>query len=81
MQRERKVRILRVKIRIRQIRRLSFTLNTILLSKNVNCPRKSRHMGMECNGADNAIRIKLFLAQMFNEEDERNLFFLYNGPK
>lgn len=38
-------------------------------------------MGMKQNGVDNTIRIELFLAQMFNEEDERNLFFLYNGPK
>ena len=79
MQRERKVRILRVKIRIRQIRRFSFTLNLILLSKSVNCPRKSRHMGMEQNGVDNTIRIELFLAQMFNEEDARNYFFFTTG--
>lgn len=76
MQRERKVRILRVKIRIRQIRRFSFTLNSSFMSKSVNCPRKSRHIGMKQNGADNTIRNELFLAQMFNEEDERNLFSL-----
>lgn len=79
MQRERKVRILRVKIRIRQIRRFSFTLNSSFMSKSVNCPRKSRHMGMEQNGVDNTIRIELFLAQMFNEEDARNYFFFTTG--
>lgn len=79
MQRERKVRILRVKIRILPNRRFSFTLNTILLSKSVNCPRKSRHMGMEQNDIDNTIRTELFLAQMFNEEDARNHFFFTTG--
>ena len=79
MQRERKVRILRVKIRIRQIRRFSFTLNSSFMSKSVNCPRKSRHIGMKQNGADYTIRNELFLAQMFNEEDERNLFFFTTG--
>ena len=47
--------------------------------KSVNCPRKSRHMGMKQNGADNTIRIELFLAQMFNEEDARNYFFFTTG--
>lgn len=79
MQRERKDWILRVKIRILPNRRFSFTLNTILLSKSVNCPRKSRHMGMKQNGADNTIRIELFLAQRFNEEDARNYFFFTTG--
>lgn len=79
MQRERKARILRVKIRILPNRRFSFTLNLILLSKSVNCPRKSRHMGMKQNGVDNTIRIELLLAQMFNEEDERKHFFFTMG--
>lgn len=34
---------------------------------------------MKQNGADNTIRNELFLAQMFNEEDERNLFFFTTG--
>lgn len=79
MQRERKARILRVKIRILPNRRFSFTLNTILLSKSVNCPRKSRHIGMKQNGADNTIRSEPFLAQRFNEEDARNYFFFTTG--
>lgn len=79
MQRERKARILRVKIRILPNRRFSFTLNLILLSKSVNCPRKSRNMGMKQNGVDNTIRNELFLAQMFNEEDARNYFFFTTG--
>lgn len=79
MQRERKVRILRVKIRIRQIRRFSFTLNSSFMPKSVNCPRKSRHMGINQNDADNTIRAKRFLAQMFNEEDARNYFFFTTG--
>lgn len=79
MQRERKVRILQVKIRIRQIRRFSFTLNPSFTVKSVNCPRKSRHIGMKQNGTDNTIRIERFLAQMFNEEDARNYFFFTTG--
>lgn len=49
------------------------------MSKSVNCPRKSRHIGMKQNGADNTIRIELFLAQRFNEEDARNYFFFTTG--
>ena len=79
MQRERKVRILRVKIRILPIRRFSFTLNPSFMPKSVNYPRKSRHMGMEQNYIDNTIRIERFLAQMFNEEDARNYFFFTTG--
>ena len=79
MQRERKVRILRVKIRIRQIRRFSFTLNSLFMPKSVNCPQNSRHMGMNQNNVDNTIRTKPFLAQRFNEEDARNHFFFTTG--
>ena len=34
---------------------------------------------MKQNGTDNTIRIELFLAQRFNEEDERNYFFFTTG--
>ena len=47
----------------------------------MNCPRKSRHIGMKQNGTDNTIRIELFLAQMFNEEDERKHFFFTTGRR
>lgn len=36
-------------------------------------------MGMKQNDVDNTIRIELFLAQMFNEEDERKHFFFTMG--
>ena len=77
--RESPVEICRSKIRILQKPRITFTLNPRFLSKSVNCPRKSRHIGMKQNGADNTIRIELFLAQRFNEEDERNYFFFTTG--
>lgn len=49
------------------------------MPKSVNCPQNSRHMGMNQNDADNTIRAKRFLAQMFNEEDERKHFFFTTG--
>lgn len=76
MQRERKVRILRVKIRIPQIRRFSFTLNFLFMPKSVNCPQNSRHMGMFAQKTDNAIGTTPFLAQRFNEGMQETIFSL-----
>ena len=49
------------------------------MPKSVNCPQNSRHMGINQNDADNTIRTKRFLAQMFKEEDARNYFFFTTG--